>query len=206
MTTLWLAVVALLVATLFCLIPPLLRRAPAAEGGSDASVRAFYLAQRDQLRRDLDSGALNAEAHARAEEELQRDLLQDLALRRVRGAPLGGQRAGIAAACLLSVAIPVGAVLLYGQLGNPRAAADMVMARAPEPHAADTADDMALAVNALAQRLRAAPDDADGWYMLARSFETLGRFNDAVAAYQQVLRLVPGQPAVLADLADALLS
>jgi len=121
MTTLWLAVVALLVATLFCLIPPLLRRAPAAEGGSDASVRAFYLAQRDQLRRDLDSGALSPEAHARAEEDLQRDLLQDLALRRVRGAALGGQRAGIAAACLLSVLIPVGAVLLYGQLGNPRA-------------------------------------------------------------------------------------
>ncbi|MGN6459175.1 MAG: tetratricopeptide repeat protein, partial [Achromobacter mucicolens] len=42
--------------------------------------------------------------------------------------------------------------------------------------------------------------------MLARSYETLGRYNDAVAAYQEVLRLVPGQPAVLADLADALLS
>ncbi|WP_291383703.1 tetratricopeptide repeat protein, partial [Achromobacter sp. UBA5777] len=47
---------------------------------------------------------------------------------------------------------------------------------------------------------------ADGWYMLGRSYETLGRYNDAIAAYQQVLRLVPGQPVVLADLADALLS
>jgi cytochrome c-type biogenesis protein CcmH len=63
-----------------------------------------------------------------------------------------------------------------------------------------------VAINALAQRLRGAPDDADGWYMLARSYETLGRYADAVAAYRQVLRLVPGQPAVLADLADALLS
>jgi len=206
MTALWLIVLALLLATLLCLVPPLLRRAPAADGSAEGSVRAFYLAQREQLRRDLNSGALSPQAHARAEEELQRDLLQDLATRRTRGATLGGQRAGIAVACLLSVAVPVAAMLLYGQLGNPRAAASIAMAPAAEPHAGDAGNDMALAINALAQRLRAAPDDADGWYMLARSYETLGRFNDAVAAYQQVLRLVPGQPAVLADLADALLS
>jgi len=206
MTTLWIIVVLLLLATLLCLIPPLLRRAPAAELASEANVRAFYLAQREQLRRDMDNGSLSAAAGMRAEEELQRDLLQDLDLRRGRSAPWAGQRAGITAACLLTVLIPVAAVLLYGQLGNPRAAATVSAGQPAEPHAADTGSDMTLAINALAQRLRTAPDDADGWYMLARSYETLGRYTDAVAAYQQVLRLVPGQPAVLADLADALLS
>lgn len=214
MTTLWLVVLALLLATLFCLVPPLLRRPPGSDDApgfppddaSDAGVRAFYLAQRDQLRRDLNDGALTPQAHARADEELQRELLQDLALRSGHGARRGGQRAGIAAACLLTVAVPVAAVLLYGQLGNPRAAAMLALPQAAEPHAAQAGSDMALAINALAQRLRAAPDDVDGWYMLARSYETLGRYNDAVAAYQQVLRRVPGQPAVLADLADALLS
>jgi cytochrome c-type biogenesis protein CcmH len=206
MTTLWIIVVLLLLATLLCLVPPLLRRAPAAQPESEANVRAFYLAQREQLRRDMDNGSLTAAAGMRAEEELQRDLLQDLDLRRGRSAPWAGQRAGITAACLLTVLIPVAAVLLYGQLGNPRAAASASAGQPAEPHAADTGTDMTLAINTLAQRLRTAPDDADGWYMLARSYETLGRYVDAVAAYQQVLRLVPGQPAVLADLADALLS
>ncbi len=206
MTALWIIVVLLLLATLLCLIPPLLRRAPAAQPASEANVRAFYLAQREQLRRDMDNGSLTAAAGMRAEEELQRDLLQDLDLRRGRSAPWAGQRAGITAACLLTVLIPVAAVLLYGQLGNPRAAASASAGQPAEPHAADADNDMTLAINALAQRLRTAPDDADGWYMLARSYETLGRYTDAVAAYQQVLRLVPGQPAVLADLADALLS
>lgn len=207
MTTLWLVVLLLLLATLLCLIPPLVRRAPPAGPASDASVRAFYLAQRDQLRRDRQNGSLSADGLARAEDELQRDLLQDLALRQQQAAPVRGQRAGVAAACLLSVLIPVAAMLLYGKLGNPRAAADVsVMAGAAEPHAAETGDDMAVAINALAQRLRQAPDDADGWYTLARSYETLRRYADAVAAYQQVLRLFPGQPAVLADMADALLS
>lgn len=206
MTALWLTVVVLLLATLLCLIPPLLRRAPPAETASDANVRAFYLAQREQLRRDMNNGSLSAQALARAEEELQRDLLQDLDLRRATAAPWAGQRAGLAAVCLLTVLIPVAAVQLYGQLGNPRAAASVNAGQPAEPHAGETNQDMTLAINALAQRLRAAPDDADGWYMLARSYETLGRYTDAVAAYQQVLRLVPGQPAVLADLADALLS
>jgi len=207
MTTLWLVVLLLLLATLLCLIPPLVRRPPTRPSiTADANVRAFYLAQREQLQRDLNNGSLSPAARVRAEEELQRDLLQDLALRQSQALPAGGQRAGIAAACLLSVLVPVAAVLLYGKLGNPRAAADVTMTRAAEPHAEDSGDDMALAINALAQRLRATPDDADGWYTLARSYETLGRYTDAVAAYQQVLRLAPGQPAVLADLADALLS
>lgn len=206
MTSLWLIVLLLLLATLLCLIPPLLRRAPAAQPASEANVRDFYRAQREQLQRDLNNGSLTASAWTRAEDELQRDLLQDLELRQARSTPWAGQRAGVVAACLLTVLIPVAAVLLYGHLGNPRAAASAGVGQQAEPHAAETANDMTQAINALALRLRAAPDDADGWYVLARSYETLGRYTDAVAAYQQVLRLVPGQPAVLADLADALLS
>lgn len=218
MTSLWIVVVLLLLATLLCLIPPLLRRAPPTAPGAEDSLRAFYLARREQLQRDLRAGSLSPEAKLRAEEEMQRELLHDLAARQTRVGPLGGQRAGVAAACLISVLVPVAAVLLYGKLGNPRAAADMTLASTAPAHASPSGsdaqnaagdgarDDMALAINALAQRLRSAPDDADGWYTLARSYETLGRYADAVAAYRQVLRLVPGQPVVLADLADALLS
>lgn len=207
MTPLWLAVLVLLLATLLCLLPPLLRRPPPAEdNATDAGLRAFYLAQREQLRRDQRDGALSADAAMRADEELQRDLLQDLAQRHPGRAAVTGQRAGIAAACLLSLAVPLAAALLYNHLGNPRAAASVASANAAEPHAGDDGDAMALAINALAQRLRAAPDDADGWYTLARSYETLGRYDDAAAAYREVLRLAPAQPQVLADLADALLS
>lgn len=207
MTPLWLAVLVLLLATLLCLLPPLLRRPPPAEdNATDAGLRAFYLAQREQLRRDQRDGALSADAAMRADEELQRDLLQDLAQRHPGRAAVTGQRAGIAAACLLSLALPLAAALLYNHLGNPRAAASAASANAAEPHAGDDGDTMALAINALAQRLRAAPDDADGWYTLARSYETLGRYDDAAAAYREVLRLAPAQPQVLADLADALLS
>lgn len=41
----------------------------------------------------------------------------------------------------------------------------------------------------LATRLQTQPDDVAGWRMLARSYETLGRSDEAVQAYQRVLAL-----------------
>ena len=114
MTSLWIVVVLLLLATLLCLIPPLLRRALPVAPAADENLRAFYRAQREQLQRDLRAGSVSPDAALRAEEELQRELLQDLAARQSRVGRVGGQRAGLAAACLLSVLIPVAAVLLYG--------------------------------------------------------------------------------------------
>jgi cytochrome c-type biogenesis protein CcmH len=35
----------------------------------------------------------------------------------------------------------------------------------------------------LAQKLASNPDDGEGWIMLARTYNALGRFGDAAAAY-----------------------
>ncbi|WP_290867100.1 tetratricopeptide repeat protein [Aquabacterium sp.] len=56
----------------------------------------------------------------------------------------------------------------------------------------------------LAAKLEKAPQDEQGWRMLARSYETLGRFPDAVAAYEQILKLVPVDADLLMDYAVAL--
>jgi cytochrome c-type biogenesis protein CcmH/NrfG len=48
------------------------------------------------------------------------------------------------------------------------------------------------------------PDDAQGWRMLARSYETLGRFDDAVAAYRELQRLTPNDSTRLLDYAVTL--
>jgi cytochrome c-type biogenesis protein CcmH len=59
-------------------------------------------------------------------------------------------------------------------------------------------------VQRLAERLQAEPDNAAGWRMLARSYDTLGRFNDAVLAYQRVLTLEPPDADLLVDYAVSL--
>jgi cytochrome c-type biogenesis protein CcmH len=59
-------------------------------------------------------------------------------------------------------------------------------------------------VDKLAQRLKTRPDDAEGWVLLARSYQSLERFSDAADAYAHADTLVPNNPALLADYADAL--
>ena len=59
-------------------------------------------------------------------------------------------------------------------------------------------------VENLADKVRERPDDVQGWALLARSMNALGRYPEAVEAYEHLAKLVPNDPDVLADYADAL--
>ena len=59
-------------------------------------------------------------------------------------------------------------------------------------------------VNRLAERLKNEPDDAEGWRMLAHSYETLRRFDAAVDAYRHLIALEPNNANELTDAAVAL--
>lgn len=59
-------------------------------------------------------------------------------------------------------------------------------------------------VNGLAQRLQRQPQDPKGWRMLAKSYETLGRFDNAANAYQQLLKQQAPDPDLLTDYAVTL--
>ena len=59
-------------------------------------------------------------------------------------------------------------------------------------------------VQRLAQRLQNQPNDPDGWRMLIKSYETMGRLDDAVQAYQRLLTVAPPDPDLLTDYAVTL--
>lgn len=93
------------------------------------------------------------------------------------------------AAICLAAGLMASTVVLYGVVGN-RAALAPQLASTPRPVQAQ--GDIGQAqieamVGKLAQRLQTQPDDPQGWRMLAKSYETLGRFDDAVQAYQNLL-------------------
>ncbi|PWB61701.1 MAG: hypothetical protein C3F16_07975 [Betaproteobacteria bacterium] len=56
----------------------------------------------------------------------------------------------------------------------------------------------------LASRLRANPEDGQGWATLGRSLAALGRFPEAAQALEEASRRLPANAAVLADRADVL--
>ena len=94
---------------------------------------------------------------------------------------------------------PVVAVALYAALGTPAAllpAQQMLETSAPPQVEA--------MVSRQAARLKEQPRDADGWRMMARSYETLRRFEQAADAYRQLLALEGESADLLADYAVVL--
>ena len=95
-----------------------------------------------------------------------------------------------------AIVLPLAAVGLYLQVGDPLAAAALSGAQHPD---ADGVEIEAM-VGRLAARLQAQPDDLAGWVMLARSYEVLGRLDDAVLAWERALALAPDDPDLRAQL------
>ena len=87
--------------------------------------------------------------------------------------------------------------------GGPVPMAATPAAPASAPHALGNEQMLAM-VETLAERLKAKPDDAEGWGMLARSYATLGRAAEALPAYERALKLAPKDAQLMADYADAL--
>jgi cytochrome c-type biogenesis protein CcmH len=56
-------------------------------------------------------------------------------------------------------------------------------------------------VDRLAERLKAQPDDADGWQSLGLSYAALGKHVEAIAAFKNAVRLRPDDPTLLAQYA-----
>ncbi len=87
---------------------------------------------------------------------------------------------------------------LYSYVGNPDAKSGAQQ---------DGLPDMEAVLASLSQRLDENPDDINGWKMLARSYMTLQRYNDAVTAYERIMELEEGRNAqTLVDLSLAILS
>ena len=73
---------------------------------------------------------------------------------------------------------------------------------------ADTASPGALeaAIAKIEAHLAVHPEDAKGWEVLAPVYMRIGRFDDAVGAFRQLLKLTPDKGAVRAELGEALVA
>ena len=206
MTVFWsLAAVMSLLALLF-VVTPLLRNRPMRTVDRDTLNAEVARARLAELDMDLESGRLEQAQYDAARADLERELLYDLAGERDTGKPV---RSGSWAALLIAIAVPVGATLLYKAIGTEQIiallqelppAARQEQAQAPQM----SVEEM---VSKLATRMASNPDDLRGWLMLAKSYSVTNRFNEALPAYRNIMRLGGGDnAAVLADFADALAS
>lgn len=201
MTLFWILAAALLLAALAVLLLAMRRgnalSAPSA-GASDSRASNVRIL-RDQLAEldsELEAGTLAPDQHAAARTELERRVLEET---RTAEVPVTA-RAAQTSAWALALAVPVLAIGLYAMLGN-RMAFDPILAKPP---ALATAADVETLVERLAQRMQAQPDDPAGWALLGRAYAGMQRFDAARDAYARAAALLPDDPQLLADYADAL--
>ena len=134
-----------------------------------------------------------------ARRELQRRLLEDVepdAGDTTQGTHGPSRKTAIAAL----LALPILAVLGYGMLGNPKAL-DPAETAAPQQMTAEKINEM---VANLAAKVKANPDDLKGWLMLARSYKTMGRYDEAVEAYAKAEKALADDPELLSSYAETI--
>lgn len=203
MAVFWTMASLLTAAVLLFVIPPLLRTREPDDGPTRAALNVALLREKlAELDAEFRAGHLDAEGYAAARRELERRVLEDVARETAAAPAPAGTAAAWAAGLGTALLIPGLALSGYAWLGTPSALRPP-SAAAANPHAIGPEQISAMAAR-LAKRLESAPDDAEGWAMLARSLNALGQHAQAANAYAQLARLQPRDAGVIADQADAL--
>jgi cytochrome c-type biogenesis protein CcmH len=176
---------------------PMLRHqaAPLSADGSDRK-------RRKALQDALDAGVITTE-----EFEVKLGNRPDANVRvpTDRGSP----RSVLLACAAVAVLLPAGAFVLYRLYGEPRALDPAALA-SPASAMHETTEaggepvDMDQAVAGLVAKLEANPDNADGWALLGRAYQSMGRFADSRDALKHAFDLKPDNHDLTVEYAQAL--
>jgi cytochrome c-type biogenesis protein CcmH len=204
MTVFWMLVATMTVIALLFVIPPLFRSRRALQIDRDQLNTEVIKDQLRELRADLETGKLDREAYAAARRDLERELLDDLDVDQQQQQV--SQRSGRWVAGVLGALIPALAVSAYHLLGTKDIVPLLAGEATVQAGASDTAGQPTLEemVAKLDERMRAEPDNVEGWVMLGRSYAAMNRFSESAEAFAQANRLAAGDPQIMTDYADVL--
>lgn len=194
----WIAAAFLTLAASLAVLLPLSRRAGGA--GRSASEINVYRDQLAEVERDVSRGMLAAEEAEQARAEIGRRILRAGEGGAGADRPKGSyvfRVAGMAAV----ISIPLISWGLYAVLGSPNLPEQPLAARMSRDPASSTPAELVARAEA---QLAANPDDLRGWDVLAPIYVKMQRFEDAVSAYRNALRLGGTSAARQAGLGEAL--
>ena len=189
----WLIFAGMTVAVVAALLVPFMRKPSAAQNPDSDFDRAIYRDQLQELDRDAARGLIGeAEAQA-AHNEISRRLLQVAKPE----APSAGNRYALLAVLL----VPLIALPVYAKYGNP-VLPDVPLQERLKGAIAN--QDFEALVATVEAHLAQAPNDVEGWKVLAPAYKREQRWSDAADAYANVLRLAPPTADAIADYGEML--
>jgi cytochrome c-type biogenesis protein CcmH len=200
-TVFWLVASVMILIALLIILPPLWRKRDNTIP-DDLDQRNVRIA-RDrlaELKVNKASGGLSQVQFDEQVAELEQALSDDLDLLNSSGKPQGQGRWLV---YVLVVAIPCLSAALYWKLGNYRAISlsnelNQAGSGTPSPEAINKM------VVSLAEKLKAEPNNLEGWLMLGRSYKELQRYPEAVEAFTHAYQLAGDKVEVMLPYAEAL--
>ncbi len=163
---------------------------------------AYFKKQLLELDKDLQAGLISEQEAQAAKAELAREIIRlkaDAKNSKANATPL-----------LISTPLFIAGIILIGVLsftvyitiGSPNLPSSPLALRiTPQEQQVE----LQQAIEKVEERLKAEPDDARGWAVLGPIYMKMGRFDEAVKAFRNVLRLLPPSADAKTDLAEALL-
>ncbi len=184
----WVFIALMTAAAAMAVLWPLSRRSGEARPASDVAV---YRDQLDEIERDQGFGLIApAEADA-ARVEVSRRLIAaadaaEVAAGRAPAAASPLRRRVVALIAL--IALPVGALAIYLMIGSPGLPGAPLAQRIVEaPGGNQSVEELFARVE---QHLEQHPDDGRGWELVAPVYMRIGRYDDAIKARRNTLRLL----------------
>ncbi|HEY4920349.1 MAG TPA: c-type cytochrome biogenesis protein CcmI [Xanthobacteraceae bacterium] len=198
----WVFIALMTAAAVMAVLWPLARRAGAAREASDVAV---YTDQLDEIERDQGFGLIAPTEADAARVEVSRRLIAaaDEAARQKPAAATSPLRRRVVALIAL-IALPAGAVAVYLAVGSPGLPGAPLAQRTDEMRGGNQSVEALFA--RVEQHLEQHPEDGRGWEVVAPVYMRLGRFDDAVKARRNALRLLGATAERWSDLGEALVA
>lgn len=202
---LWVVLAVLTVATVIALARPLATAAAGETSPTDRPDVQIYKDQLAEIETDRQRGVLSDAEAASARIEISRRLLASAERAEVaEGAVVASRRGPLQTA--VAAGVPLIALLTYLALGSPHLPGRPHAERPPEGRDASTIADPRIEelVARVEQRLRAHPEEGQGWDVIAPVYMRQERYLDAAIAYKNAIRLLGETPVRLTGLGEAL--
>ena len=182
--TLWFGVALMTAAAVWAVLWPLARRGRDLRSGSDVAV---YRDQLAEIQRDRAAGLIGENEAVGAQVEISRRLIAAADAQAVAPADAASatwRRRAVAVAAL--TLLPLGAAALYLALGSPSLPDQPLAARVAGARGNPSIDTL---IGQVEDHLSGHPEDGRGWEVIAPVYLRLGRFDDAVKARRNALKL-----------------
>ena len=212
----WLVCATFVAIGLAFVLPPLLQRSEKESPTEDTSSKdanvEVYRDQLAELQADLTNRIITDEQYQQDRQEYERRLLDDVATKEVTQVRTADNSRKLAYS--LALILPLVAVIFYLRVGHPSALSawpapvGRASAVAPSPESTEeggfSPQRIEANVAALAKKLEQNPNDVSGWIMLGRSYTSLEKYADAIAAYKKATALKSNDADLWADYAFTL--